>query len=68
MHICVTNKLIYVQDGCLAHHVEVPFAIGAFPDVILVENLCSHSTYIHNTNIRSLHFEQTLNSLQVDKV
>jgi hypothetical protein len=30
------------------------------------ENLFSHSTYIHNTNTRSLYFEQTPNSLQVD--
>jgi hypothetical protein len=40
---------IQLQDGCLAHRVEVPLAIGGFPNVhIGRESLFSQHIYSQN--------------------
>jgi hypothetical protein len=78
-YVCVTSKLIL----CVKLHIafsstyKLPtlrmvykchLQLGVSQMFISVENLCSHTTYIRNSNTRSLYFEQTLHSLQVDKV
>jgi hypothetical protein len=38
---------IYFQDGCPAHHVEVPLAIGGFPGVSIGQESL-FSQHIHS--------------------